>query len=101
MSVDSSFTEDNKVLVISIKGKFDFALLNKFRQAYAGHDDKPEKIVVDMRSTTTIDSSALGMLLNMQRYLDQSDGDIRIINCNQDVRKVLQITHFNKKFTIE
>jgi len=101
MSVESNFTEDNTVLIISIKGKFNFALLNDFRQAYAGVDVKPVKAVVDMRATTTIDSSALGMLLNMQRYLEKSDGEIKIINCNQDVKKVFKITHFNKKFTIE
>lgn len=101
MSVESSFTEDNTVLIVSIKGKFDFTLLNEFRQAYTDNDIKPEKAIVDMRATSTIDSSALGMLLNMQRYMEMPDGEIKIINCNQDVKKVFEITHFNKKFTIE
>lgn len=101
MTIETRFTEDNAVLIISIKGKFDFTLLNEFRQAYATDVSSSVKVVIDMRSTSTIDSSALGMLLNMQRYLKKSDGEISIINCNQDVNKIFHITHFDKKFDIK
>jgi HptB-dependent secretion and biofilm anti anti-sigma factor len=101
MNIDVSFSEDDAILIISIKGKFDFSLLNEFRQAYTQYKETTNKAIVDMRSTSTIDSSALGMLLNMQRYLGKADGEVSIINCNQDVRKVFQITRFDKKFNIE
>ena len=101
MSVESSFTEDDSVLIISIKGVFDFKLLSAFRQAYSDKGIKCEKIIIDMRGTSSIDSSALGMLLNMQRYLEKNDGEISIINCNKDVAKIFNITHFDKKFRIE
>jgi anti-anti-sigma factor len=58
-------------------------------------------VTVDMRETSAIDSSALGMLLNMKRFLNKSDKEIKIKNCNQVVKKVFQITNFNQKFTIE
>ena len=101
MTVEARIANDNTALVISIKGRFDFTLLNEFRKAYSTETGDPIKVVIDMSNTTTIDSSALGMLLNMQRYLEKSDGEIRIINCNQDVKKILNITHFEKKFGIE
>jgi len=101
MSVISAFTDNNEVLVISVKGAFDFSMLNDFRQAYSCDMDKSTKVVIDMRDTTSINSSALGMLLNMQRFLEKEDGEIAIINCNQVVEKIFNITHFNKKFRIE
>ncbi len=101
MAVKSTFTENNEVLVISITGAFDFSMLNDFREAYSTDVDKTTKVIVDMRDTTNINSSALGMLLNMQRYLNKDDGEIDIINCNQVVEKIFQITHFNKKFSIK
>lgn len=103
MSVEAKISEDNSLLVITIDGKFDFTLLNEFRQAYNVNEGgiAPSKYIVDMRKTSTIDSSSLGMLLNMQRYLKKPDGEIRIINCNSVVKKVFQITNFNRKFTIE
>ncbi len=101
MVIETKITEDNDALLISIKGKFDFSMLNDFRQAYSDKSATYKHVVLDMRGASTIDSSALGMLLNMQRYLNKGDGEIRIINCNDDVTKIFQISHFDKKFTIE
>ena len=101
MAIGTKLSEDGNILVIKIKGKFDFSLLSEFRQTYCDDSIAPNKYIVDMRDTSTIDSSALGMLLNMQRHLKLPDGNIKIINCNKVVQKVLLITNFNKKFTIE
>ena len=101
MTVEIRTSEDNEELVISIKGKFDFTLLNEFRQAYSTDIVNRNNVVIDMRNTSSIDSSALGMLLNMQRNLKKSDGEISVVNCNEDVRKVFDITHFDKKFNIK
>ena len=101
MTVETSLTEDGCVLIITVKGKFDFKLLSQFRKAYSDNTLESEKIIIDLRDTISIDSSALGMLLNMQRYLGKADGEISIMNCNKDVIKIFQITHFDKKFRIE
>lgn len=102
MSIETRLSEKNSVLTISIVGDFNFLLLNEFRNAYNNGDaSKAGKIIVDLRQTLSIDSSALGMLINMQRHLNKPNGDIRIINCNDVVRKIFQITHFEKKFNIE
>lgn len=101
MSVNTRLSKDDLLLVISIDGKFDFSLLDEFRAAYTDYANKSLKFIIDMRNTSTIDSSALGMLLNMQRHLKSPDGDISIINCNHVVGKVFKITNFNRKFTIE
>lgn len=101
MAVESKMTVDGENLIISVDGKFDFSLLTSFRQSYSEDKLESVKVVVDMQRTTVIDSSALGMLLNMQRHLKKSDMEINIINCNENVKKVFEITHFDKKFTIE
>lgn len=101
MTVETRLSQDNTALVISISGPFDFSLLNEFREAYSNDDFHTKTITIDMRRTSTIDSSALGMLLNMQRFLKKKDGEISIINCGPVVLKVFQITHFNEKFTIK
>jgi len=101
MTIETRVSKDDKTLVISISGNFDFTLLNEFRKAYSEAKGLADSYIVDLRSTATIDSSALGMLLNMQRHLNQPDGKIKIINCNQVVGKVLRITSFDKKFILE
>jgi len=101
MTIGIKYHDDGKKLIISVKRKFDFTLLNEFRQAYSNDTAMSAEIVIDLRSTSTLDSSALGMLLNMQEYLGKKDGEITIINCNADVMKVFNITHFENKFTIK
>lgn len=101
MSINTKLSDDGSSLVISIEGNFDFSLLNTFRQAYVENNEKQVKVIINMRKTLSIDSSALGMLLNMKKYLNKADGEIKIMNCNQVVKKVFHITNFNKKFAIE
>ena len=100
MTIETKLSENNELLVITVKGAFDFSMLDDFRVAYTGDIDKSTRVVIDMRDTSSINSSALGMLLNMQRHLGKADGEIRVTNCNEVVKKIFNITHFNKKFNI-
>ena len=101
MSIKTQLSNDQSTYIIQISGMFDFTMLNAFRQAYDNSNERGKKYVIDMRDVMTIDSSALGMLLNMKRTLNCDDKAIKIINCNQFVKKIFQITHFEKKFSIE
>lgn len=91
-------TEDGNTLTISITGRFDFEMVQEFRSAYA--DKKAGSYVIDMRGTEHMDSSALGMLLNMRKSLGEN-ADISIINCRPQIKKILTISRFDKKFKIE
>ena len=95
-------SDDNTTFTVGVNGDFSFSLLNEFKQSYSTDEASSAKnIIVDMRMTDTVDSSALGMLLNMQEYLNKADGEIHIINSNEFVSNILRITNFNKKFSID
>lgn len=85
-------------LVISITGRFDFNILQAFRDAYATQNGTGIHYVVDLAKTDYIDSSALGMLLNMKNHLNAADGVIAIKNCQPNLQKIFSIAHFDKKF---
>jgi len=102
MEIITKFSNENKIFTMYIEGDFNFSLLHQFRKAYSDIDVlKDKEIIVDLRKTLTIDSSALGMLLNMQKDLNKPDNEIKIINCNDVVRKIFHITNFEKKFDVE
>lgn len=87
---------------ISLDETFDFNCVEEFRKAYESiSSSKPKKFIIDFRSTHYMDSSALGMLINMQKFWEGTCGDIRIINANPQVKKIFAISRFDKKFTIE
>jgi len=98
MPVESTLSSDGKTLTINISGRFDFEIVQEFRNAYAEH--KNMHYVIDMRSTEHMDSSALGMLLNMRKSLGDA-AKISIINCRPQIKKILTISRFDKKFNIE
>ena len=88
-------------LTIDVSGVFNYDCIADFRAAYAAVEPAPSQVIVDMRQVETIDSAALGMLLNMQRTLELDREHIRIINAPADVRRIFDITHFDQKFRIE
>ena len=47
-----------------------------------------------------MDSSALGMLLNMQKTMMSQVSKFSIVNCRPQVAKILKISRFDKKFEI-
>lgn len=66
MSLDIN-KNDNEV-VIFLRDKFDFNSAEEFQQAYANH--QVDEYIVDFRDTSYMDSSGLGMLLNMKRSVN-------------------------------
>ena len=100
MSITTSSSADGKALTIHIKGKFDFNLVQAFRQAYAQVGSQTNKVIIDLRDTDYMDSSALGMLLNMKKTIGDQVSTFEITNCQPQLKKILQISHFDKKFDI-
>ena len=99
MAISSEERKEGNSVVIHVNGQFDFSVVQEFRAAY--QDCQGKDIVVDFRGTEYIDSAGLGMLLNMQTFLEQKDGDIRLINTMPQIKRVLVIARFEKKFKIE
>jgi len=100
MSIESNLSKDGREVTINISGRFDFQAVQEFRNAYVNHQEKNPAYTIDMRATEHMDSSALGMLLNMRKQLGDSV-TIRIVNCRPQIKKILTISRFDKKFSIE
>lgn len=86
------------VLTIQLGEKFDFDYVEEFRDIYTKADAKA--YVLDFRNTEYMDSSGLGMLLNMRRYLGDGAVPIKLVNCRPQVKKILLISKFETKFDL-
>ena len=100
MAVTSEISADGRKLTIAIKGRFDFAKHQEFRDAYEELNPRPACVVVDLKEATYLDSSALGMLLLLREYAGGDESDIRVVNSNPDVRKILGPSNFDQLFDI-
>ncbi|NNM52992.1 MAG: STAS domain-containing protein [Pseudomonadales bacterium] len=101
MSVSVSAASDGKQLTIKVKGRFDFSTHQEFRAAYESAPAGASEFVVDLREATYLDSSALGMLLLLRDHAGGDHSQVRIVNCNPDVRKILTISNFEQLFFIQ
>ena len=102
MNITTDISRDKKTFTILIEGDFNFSLLHEFKNSYNNTDaSTADNIIIDFRKTLTVDSSALGMLLNLQKDLGKSKDNTKIINCNDVILNILKITNFYKKFNIE
>lgn len=100
MAISAKTTADGSQLNISIVGRFDFSSHQEFRKAYEDVAVSPAGYTVDMRDTTYLDSSALGMLLLLRDHAGGDEAHISIVNCNDDVKKILTISNFEQLFDI-
>ncbi|GAC15284.1 STAS domain-containing protein [Aliiglaciecola lipolytica] len=98
MSLETRISDDQNVLTIYMEEKFDFGKVQEFRDAYLHISDSVKTIVVDLSHTEYMDSSALGMLLNMQKIMAERIETFKIVNCRPQVVKILKISRFDKKF---
>ena len=101
MSIEAIPNSDGEELVISIEGRFDFSAHQEFRDSYERVPSEPNSYVVDLNRTTYLDSSALGMLLLLRDHAGGDSAAIKIVNCNQDVKKILTISNFEQLFKIQ
>lgn len=101
MTVSARLSEASNELVINIHGRFDFSAHQDFRDAYEKSHDRPSSYAIDMTDTTYLDSSALGMLLLLRDHAGGDTASIKIVNCNDDVKKILVISNFGRLFNIQ
>lgn len=100
MSVSTILSSDKTELTIGIKGRFDFSAHQEFRGSYENVNPAPERFVIDMKETSYLDSSALGMLLLLRDFAGGEESDIKIKSCSPDVKKILTISNFEQLFSI-
>lgn len=101
MSLTTEYANEGKQFIIHVTGRFDFSRVQEFRKSYDGMKDSVRQVVIDFRKTEYIDSSGLGMLLNMRKSLGVDGRSYYLINCSASVRKVLSISRFDKLFVID
>ncbi|MEJ2694167.1 MAG: STAS domain-containing protein [Candidatus Thiodiazotropha sp.] len=100
MSIYSSLSSDQSTVIIRVAGRFDHSIHQDFMQSYKGFPKGEKSYIVDLAGAEYMDSSAMGMLLQLREY-NRAGESVRLTNGNDTVTDVLRIAHFDKLFTIE
>lgn len=101
MEINSQLSPDLQTLTLTLLGKFDYTCHQAFQDAYETLTPTPKTFIIDALEVPSIDSSALGMLLLLRTYAGGDDADVRILNAQTDVHKLLQTCKFDDLFKVE
>ncbi|OOZ34063.1 STAS domain-containing protein [Solemya velesiana gill symbiont] len=100
MPVSATESSDSSDVTIHVSGRFDFSCHQDFLEAYTAFPKGEKRYVVDLGETEYMDSSAMGMLLQLREYGDK-ESSVVLVNANEGVREVLRIANFDKLFRID
>lgn len=96
MSVEAVITED--AVTIAVAGRMDYSCADAFRTACRDLPESVRRFEVDLAETEFIDSSGLGMLIDLKRTAGERL--VHISRCAPHVRRILMISHFDRRFEI-
>ena len=87
---------------VALTGRFDFNCHREFRSACDGALGHPDasNIEIDFRRVEYLDSSALGMLLQLRERAQAASRAVRLANCSGIVGDVLKVANFGKLFAM-
>lgn len=100
MSLNTAVASNGDTRTLVVQGRFDFKMHRMFREMYEDAPPEIERYVIDLAKTVYMDSSALGMLLLLREHVGGDQRRVRIVNCNPEIRKILDIARFDKLFDI-
>ncbi len=101
MEIQVKVSADYNILTLTLMGKFDYTCQQDFQSSYEVIDPIPAKIVIDTLEVTSIDSSALGMLLLLRNHAGGDTADISIINAKPDIYRLLHTCKFDELFAAQ
>jgi anti-anti-sigma factor len=91
---------DQNGLVVKIKGRFDYSLLDEWKAFYEDQPNPPSHYILDLSDTHFMDSTAYGMLLLLRNFAGESDADIRILHPTEEIKSYLLTAKFDEYFDI-
>lgn len=91
--------ESGNVVTLQLDGRFDFSTHQEFLNSCHLYPRGQKQFVVDLAGVDYMDSSALGMLLQLREQADKGQ-PVALINARSEVREILRIANFDKLFAI-
>ncbi len=99
MSLRIELDADEGCMTVHVQERFDFSVHRAFHDACLD-GQRAHSYVIDLEQATTMDSSALGMLLLLRERAGGEGADIRIVNAQPDLRNTLRVAGFEELFTV-
>ena len=101
--IDLEFSEKGDWLIVRFKGMINLLARDLLRQkVMAELEKRPDcDLVFDLSEVTAVDSSGLGAIFSLYKYLSERQSSLALASPNRDVGTLLELTHLDKVIRIE
>lgn len=82
---------------IVVRGRLDFGSVFRFRNAYE-YAPSASRYIVDLTAADAMTGSAMGMLLNLRAFAQQSGAKVVIRGASEDFRELLGLSRLSDAF---
>ena len=100
MTIYNDYYESNGLYTITTDKEFTYADSENFKDAYEEIPDETELLILNLKNTVTIDSSALGQMIVLHKKMKNKVAKIKIINSNKNIFDILSMSNFHRLFDI-
>ena len=97
------YIKEDKQLIFKIDEEIDHHSSEKIRKRadYEIQVHIPKKLIFDFQNVTFMDSSGIGMLIGRYKLVSMFGGKTAIVNVNEPIKKVLEMSGVLKLIPIE
>ncbi|MDS1030122.1 anti-sigma F factor antagonist [Bacillota bacterium LX-D] len=81
-------------LIVEISGELDMVVADEFKQKVERllSQKKYDKLILDFKNVSFIDSSGLGVILGRYKTISQYNGRMAIVSVQNPVQKILELS---------
>ena len=92
--------KDGNTLTIGVEGRVDTVTSKQFEEEVKAELDSVEVLILDLAKLDYISSAGLRVLLSLQKIMNKQ-GSMKVINVNETVGDIFEVTGFSDVLTIE
>lgn len=90
----------NNITLLTLAGRFDAYAVPEVR-SWMEQNNKSGRLIVDLQEVNFVDSTALAALVQQMKHCRQQQGDLVLVNFQQPVRIIFELTRLDKAFVIQ
>lgn len=93
-------TVKNNTLTVALSGRLDTSTAPQLEQELKDSLDNISELILDMKQLDYISSAGLRVLLSAQKIMNKQ-GSMKLLNVNDTVMEIFEVTGFSDILTIE
>lgn len=98
---DKKIEKTDDIQTIKLIGDLDVYSEEEFKSFIEEEIDSNKDITIDLKELDYLDSTGLGMFMNIYKMVNDNDKEIKIINAKDNIVKLFRITDLTDLFDME